>query len=294
MTLALQRQYLLEKARLSLLRLNPPSYGFADAALREVYVALQVISVIAKVHPRNYRKRVAKLLKEFFKDIRTPRMRQTDNQGNYNSTLIARLINDNLFHVDEFWLDEECMDFGTDNTVQIEWMGYRISWDEYDEMLGRLDELTRAGSFTVMMGILWGNVETASVQEVWGFCNEIYKWNLPEMPDIPDNCYIDISQLRRRLGKHGIQSLATLVEAFDGSTGNVFYDYDPETWMPITISEKDLITAHEDWLKVPKIRKQLDDAYDILETRSEVFTLFLDAYITSLRSRQRNNKDYHG
>jgi hypothetical protein len=159
MVFATQRQDLLEKARMALLRLNPPSYGFADAALTEVYVALQVISVIAKVHPKNYRKRVAKVLQEFFKDIRTPRMRQTDNQGCYNSALIAKLINDNLFHVDEFWLDEECMDFGTDNTVQIEWMGYRISWDEYDEMLQRLDELTRAGSFTIMMGILWGNVD---------------------------------------------------------------------------------------------------------------------------------------
>jgi hypothetical protein len=99
MALATQRQDLLEKARLALLRLNPPSYGFADAALTEVYVALQVISVIVKVHPKNYKKRVTKLLQEFFKDIRTPRMRQTDNQGCYNSTLIARLINDNLFHL---------------------------------------------------------------------------------------------------------------------------------------------------------------------------------------------------
>lgn len=290
MTPALQRQDLLEMARLSLLRLNPPSYGFADAALTEVYVALQVISVIAKVHPTNYKKRVAKLLHEFFKDIRTPRMRQTDNQGNYNSTLIARLINDNLFRLDEFWLDEECMDFGTDNTVQIEWMGYRISWDEFDDMMNRLDELTRAGSFTIMMGILWGNVDAGTIQEVWDFCNQSYKWNLPDIPEIPNNCYIDIGKLIRSLRKHGIQSLATLVEAFDGSTGNVFYDFDPETWMPITISEKDLTAVHEDWLKVPKIRKQLDEAYDILETRSDVFPLFLDAYIKSLRSRERKSK----
>src|SRR5689334_19969442 len=176
MALATQRQDLMEKARLTLLRLNPPSYGFADAALTEVYVALQVISVIAKVHPKKYKKRVSTLLQEFFKDIRTPRMRQTDQNGNSNSTLIARLINDNLFHVDEFWLDEECMDFGTDNTVQIEWTGYRISWDEFDEMLSRLNELTRAGSFTILMGILWGNVDSTSIKEVWDFCNETYKW----------------------------------------------------------------------------------------------------------------------
>jgi hypothetical protein len=290
MALATQRQDLLETARLALLRLNPPSYGFADAALTEVYVALQVILVIVKVHPKNYKSRVTKLLQEFFKDIRTPRMRQTDNQGCYNSTLIARLINDNLFHVDEFWLDEECMDFGTDNTVQIEWMGYRISWDEYDEMLSRLDELSRAGSFTIMMGILWGNVETSSITEVWNFCNETYKWNLPAIPEIPDDCYIDVSQLKRGLRKHGLQSLATLVEAFDGSTGNVFYDYDPETWMPITISEKDLMVAHDDWLKAPKIRKVLNEAYDILETRSDVFGLFLVAYMKSLRRRERKGK----
>ena len=57
--------------------------------------------------------------------------------------------------------------------------------------------------------------------------------------------------------------------------------------MPITISEKDLIAVHEDWLKVPKIRKQLDEAYDILETESDVFKLFLEAYLKSLRPRER-------
>ena len=57
--------------------------------------------------------------------------------------------------------------------------------------------------------------------------------------------------------------------------------------MPITISEKDLIAVHEDWLKVPKIRKQLDEAYDILETRPDVFTLFLNAYMNSLHPRER-------
>lgn len=290
MELATQRQDLLEKARLALLRLNPPSYGFADAALTEVYVALQVISVIAKIYGKKHRRKIAIILQEFFKDIRTPRMRQTDNQGNYNSTLIAKLINDYLFGVDEFWLDEECMDFGTDNVVQIEWMGYRISWDEYDEMLQRLDELTRAGSFTIMVGILWGNVETTSIKEVWSFCNETYKWNLPEIPEIPGDCYINVSQLKKGLRKHGLQSLATLIEAFDGSTGNVFYDYDPESWLPITISEKDLMVTHEDWLKVPKIRKVLDEAYDILETRSDVFTLFLEAYMKSLRPRERKVK----
>jgi len=290
MELATQRQDLLEKARLALLRLNPPSYGFADAALTEVHVALQVISVITKVHPKKYKKQITKVLQEFFKDIRTPRMRQTDNQGCYNSALIARLINDNLFHVDEFWLDEECMDCGTDNVVQIEWMGYRISWDEYDEMLSRLDELSRAGSFTIMMGILWGNVAPESIKEVWNFCNETYRWNLPEIPEIQNNCYIDISRLKRGLRKHGLQSLASLIEAFDGSIGNAFYDFDPETWMPITISENDLVVAHEAWLEVPKIRKILDEAYDILETRSDVFPLFLEAYIKSLRSRERKGK----
>lgn len=289
MELSTQRADLLETARLALLRLNPPSYNFAEAALAEVHVALQVISVIAKVHPKNYKKRVANVLQEFFKDLRTPRMRQTDQNGNYNSALIARLINDNLFHVDEFWLDEECMDFGTDNTVQIEWMGYRISWDEYDEMLQRLDELSRAGSFTVMMGILWGNVETATIREIWDFCNATYQWRLPKIPDIPSDCYIDIRQLKRDLRKHDLQSLATLVEAFDGSTGNVFYDFDPETWMPVTISEKDLIVAHEDWLKVPTIRKALDTAYDLLETKPDVFSLFLEAYLKSLHSRDRKS-----
>jgi len=287
MALATQRQNLFEKARLALLRLNPPSYGFADAALSEVHVALQVISVIARVHPKSYKKRVTNVLQEFFKDIRTPRVRKVDNQGNVNSNLIAKLINDNLFHLDEFWLDEACADFGTDHTVPIEWMGYRIHWDEFDEMMDRLDELTRAGSFTIMMGILWGNGMLQDARAAWRFCSETYQWDNPDMPEIPEDCYIDISQLRKRLKKHGYQALATLLEAFDGSTGNVFYDFDPETWMPITISEKDLVVAHENWLEVPKIRKVLDEAYDILETRSDVFRLFLDAYMKSLHPRER-------
>lgn len=280
----------MEKARLGLLRLSPPSYGFAEAALTEVHVALQVISVIAKVHPKSYKKRVTNALQEFFKDIRTPRLRKVDNQGNVNSNLIAKLINDNLFHVDEFWLDEECADFGTDHTVPIEWMGYRIHWDEFDEMMERLDELTRAGSFTIMMGILWGNVDGTSIKEVWNFCNETYKWSLSEIPEIPKDCYVDTSQLKRCLRKHHLQSLATLIEAFDGSTGNVFYDYDPESWMPVTIGEKDLIACHEDWLRVPKIRKVLDEAYDILETKSDVFSLFLEAYMQSLHRKGRKSK----
>jgi hypothetical protein len=290
MELATQRQDLLEKARLALLRLNPPSYGFADAALTEVYVALQVISVIAKIYGKKHRKKIALLLEEFFKDIRTPRMRKTDQNGNYNSALIAKLINEYLFGVDEFWLDEECMDFGTDSLVQIQWMGYRISWDEFDEMMGRLDALSRAGSFTIMMGILWGNVILQDAVAAWNFCNDTYQWNIPKMPEIPEDHYIDCDQLRKLLKKQGLGSLATLLEAFDGSTGNVFYDYDPETWMPITISEKDLTACHEDWRNVPKIRKLLDKAYDLLETRSDVFTLFLDAYLKSLRPRDRKGK----
>ena len=214
-------------------------------------------------------------------------MRKTDQNGNYNSTLIAKLINEYLFGVDEFWLDEECMDFGTDSLVQIQWMGYRISWDEFDEMMGRLDELSRAGSFTIMMGILWGNVILQDAVAAWNFCNDTYQWNIPKMPEIPEDHYIACDQLRKLLKKKGLESLATLLEAFDGSTGNVFYDYDPETWMPITISEKDLTACHDDWLNVQKIRKLLDKAYDILETRSDVFTLFLDAYMKSLHPREK-------
>src|SRR5574338_922566 len=187
MALATQRQDLLEKARLALLRLNPPSYGFAVAALTEDYVALQVISVIAKIYGKKHRKKIALILEEFFKDIRTPRMRKTDQNGNYNSALIAKLINEYLFGVDEFWLDEECMDFGTDSLVQIQWMGYRISWDEFDEMMGRLDELSRAGSFTIMMGILWGNVIVQDAVAAWNFCNETYQWNIPKIPEMPED-----------------------------------------------------------------------------------------------------------
>jgi hypothetical protein len=157
-------------------------------------------------------------------------------------------------------------------------------------MMGRLDELTRAGSFMIMMGILWGNVILQDAQEAWKFCNEQYRWKTPDIPEMPEDCYIDCSQLRKLLKKHGLQSLATLLEAFDGSTGNVFYDFDPESWMPVTISEKDLIACHEDWRNVPKIQKQLNEAYDILEIESDVFVLFLEAYMKSLRARDRKGE----
>ena len=114
------------------------------------------------------------------------------------------------------------------------------------------------------------------------------------MPEVPEDCYIDCSLLWKLLKKHGVECLATLLEAFDGSTGNIFYDYDPETWMPVTISEKDLMVAHEDWLKVPRIRKQLVKAYDILETEPDVFILFLEAYMKSLRPRERKGNSKYG
>ena len=126
-----------------------------------------------------------------------------------------------------------------------------------------------------MMGILWGNVEATSIKEVWNFCNETYKWNLPDIPEIPEDCYIDISQLKKGLRKHGLQSLATLIEAFDGSTGNVFYDYRSRNVDAHHDQRKGFDRlAHEDWLKVPKIRKQLDEAYDILETRSGCLPMY--------------------
>jgi hypothetical protein len=111
----------------------------------------------------------------------------------------------------------------------------------------------------------------------------------PDILEIP-GIVTSTSASSKGLRKHDIQQLATLLEAFDGSTGNVFYDYDPETWMPITISEKDLMVCHEDWLKVPKIRQQLDEAYDILEIEPDVFVLFLEAYMKSLRPRERKVK----
>ena len=108
--------------------------------------------------------------------------------------------------------------------------------------------------------------------------------NCPKFPAIATSMSVGSEGVLR---KHGLQSLATLIEAFDGSTGNVFYDYDPESWLPITISEKDLIACHEDWLKVQKIRDTLDEAYEILETDPTVFPVFLEAYLKSLHPRER-------
>ena len=283
---AAQRQALLHRAKLGLLGLNRPSYSLADDVLTEVYVALQVSTVIAQVHPKDYKKRIRKPLQEFFQDIRLSRMQQTDNQGSQQSVLVARLINDHLFQVDDFWLDEECMDFGTDHTLQIQPMGYKVSFDEFDELLSDVDNLTRAGSFIVFLGILWGNVDKAEQEDIWRQCSEIYQWDIPELPEVPGNHYIDITRLKKNLKKDGLEALSLMLEAIDGSTGNVFYDFDYETWMPLTISEKDLLSLHEDWQKVNSLKKVLDKADDLLNNRPDVFKCFLSAYLQSLRRRK--------
>jgi hypothetical protein len=266
--------------------LNRPSYSLADDVLTEVYVALQVSTVIAQVHPKDYKKRIRKPLQEFFQDMRLPRMQKTDNQGSRQSVLVARLINDHLFQVDDFWLDEECMDFGTDHSLQIQPLGYKISFDEFDELLSDIDNLTRAGSFIVFLGILWGNVDKEEQEDIWRQCSEIYQWDIPELPEVPANHYIDIMRLRKNLKKNGLEALSLMLEAIDGSTGNVFYDFDYETWMPLTISEKDLLSLHEDWLKVYSVKKILDKADDLLNNRPDVFKCFLSAYLKSLRRRK--------
>ena len=281
-----QRPALLDRAKLGLLCLNRPSYSLADDVLTEVYVALQVSTVIAQVHPKDYKKRIRKPLQEFFQDMRLPRMQKTDNQGSRQSVLVARLINDHLFQVDDFWLDEECMDFGTDHTLQIQPMGYKISFDEFDELLADVDNLTRAGSFILFLGILWGNVGKEEQEDIWRQCSQIYLWGIPELPEVPSNHYIDITRLRKNLKKNGLEALSLMLEAIDGSTGNVFYDFDYETWMPLTISEKDLLSLHEDWQKVNSLKKVLDQADDLLNNKPDVFKVFLGAYLKSLRRRK--------
>src|SRR5512144_159364 len=184
-----QRRTLLERSRLGLLCLNRPSYRLADDVLTEVHVALQVSTVIARLHPRDYKKRIRKPLQEFFRDMRLPRMQVRDNQGSRQSALIARLIHDHLFQVDDFWLDEECMDFGTDHTLQIQPLGYKVSFDEFEELLSDVDNLTRAGSFIVFLGILWGNVDKAEQEDIWRQCSNIYQWDVPELPEVPGNHY---------------------------------------------------------------------------------------------------------
>jgi hypothetical protein len=281
-----QRTALLDQAKRELLSLNRPSYRLADDVLTEVYVALQVSTIIAQVHPRDYKKRIRRPLQEFFQDMRLPRMQMTDNQGSRQSVLVARLINEHLFQLDDFWLDEECMDFGNDHTVQISPMGYKVSFDEFEELLADTDNLTRAGSFILFLGILWGNVDKDEQENIWRDCNEIYQWDIPELPQVPGNHYIDISRLKKNLKKDGLEALSLMLEAIDGSTGNVFYDFDYETWMPLTIGEKDLLALHEDWQKVNAAKKVLDQADDLLNNRPDVFKLFLGAYLKSLRSRK--------
>ena len=281
-----QRPALLERARLGLLGLNRPSYSLANDVLTEVYVALQVSTVIAQVHSKDYKKRIRKPLQEFFQDIRLPRMQKIDNQGSRQSVLVAQLINDHLFQLDDFWLDEECMDFGTDYTLQIQPMGYKVSFDEFNALLSDIGNLTRAGSFILFLGILWGNVDKDEQEDIWRQCSEIYEWDIPELPEVPANHYIDIARLKRNLKKDGLESLSLMLEAIDGSTGNVFYDFDYETWMPLTIGEKDLLALYEDWRKVNSVKKVLDLADGLLNNRPDVFKVFLGAYLKSLRRRK--------
>ena len=55
-------------------------------------------------------------------------------------------------------------------------------------------------------------------------------------PNFPDDHYVDVKRLRQKAQESWRSLLYTLLLAIDGSTDNVFFDFDYEYWQAIELS----------------------------------------------------------
>ena len=273
-------------AWLALYYLKTPSLSMAISGLHEASAALRVSAAIAKVYPKSYRKRL-QTLKSAFEEMRFPKR---EHDGSRASLIVSQLINKNLFPLDDVWLSDEMMNFSDDLSVHIAVQEARMSMDDFAEWISAdPSELPDHLGFYMMIGLLWGWFESNhEIQEAWRIYNNRFNWGVPKYPEFPDDHFIDIKILRRRLNKDGAQSLCTLLLGADGSTNNVFFDYDYEYYAPIALSTPSLLALHRDWVKALPLISECSQAFDILAKRPEMYRIFLDAYGKSLRPRRKD------
>ena len=273
-------------ASLALSSLKTPAIPVASSALLEISAALRVSATIAQVFPQDYRKRL-RPLKLAFEELRFPKK---DGDASQTSSIVAQLIDKHLCPLDDVWLHDEAMNFAEDMTLHIALQGLKMSMEDFGDWISGdpSDALHHLGLHT-MVGLLWGWVgDEGEIQELWRIFNHRFNWGIPNYPELPEDQYVDIKTLRRKLKKAGAQSLCTLLLAIDGSTDNVFFDFDYEYWQPLELTVSTLRALHQDWEKALPLIDECHQAFDLLEEKPEYYRIFLEAYRSSMRPRTKN------
>jgi hypothetical protein len=274
-----------EAAWLALHSLKTPSMAVASSALFELSAALKVSNAIAQVYPKEFRQKL-RPLKTAFEDMRFPRK---DGEAGQASITVSRLIDKHLCPLDDVWLDEEAMNFAEDFTLHIAVQGFKMSIEEFgDWTSGDPAEVADHLGFPTMLGLLWGwCASEGEAQGLWGIYNDRFHWGVPDFPELPDDHYVDMRRLRRKLKKAGALCLCTLLLAIDGSTDNVFFDFDYEYWQSIELNVTSLISLHQDWEKALPLLQECNQALDLLAEEPEFYKVFLDAYRSSMQPRTK-------
>ena len=162
-----------EAMRAELLGFRKPSIGQLVETVREFSVAIQVCAAIAKVHPKDYHKRLNSLARAA---LGNPIVRS--QEGEYSlSVTITNLINEHLFPVDEIWLWDEMMNLGEDPVLHLSIQGPRLSYFDFvDIMSSDPNELHEELGFPIMVALLWGWFEgDADIRGVWRVFNERFR-----------------------------------------------------------------------------------------------------------------------
>lgn len=272
-----------DQMKVELTKFKVPSIGAVVGKLNEIGAAAVVCAAIAKAHPKDYRKRLRPLTEDASWLLPTT----LHSESSSISPTISRLINDHLFPVDEFWLDEEQMDYREDATIHPGLYQHRITYDEFTEMVSTdPDELSDYAGFPLMACMLAGWLDE-SFDQFWQTYNERFKWAIPNTPGLPGNDhYLSVRVFRRELKKRGIAPMYTMFLAIDGNTGNIFFDFDYETEMPPTVTLATLNYLHREWKRSRPIADECDQAYDLIMMDPHIYIKFLDAYQASLRKRK--------
>ncbi len=272
-----------QDAWLALFSLKTPSVAVTNSALLEVSAALRVSAAIAQIFPKDYRKRL-RPLKAAFEGIRFPKK---DGDASEVSAIAAQLIDRYLCPLDEVWLNEETMNFAEDFTLHIALQGFKMNMEDFGDWIAGdpLDVPDHLGLHT-MIGLLWGWYgDESEIHEVWKIFNHRFKWGVPGYPEFPPNHYLDVRRFRQKLRRAGAQSLCALLLAIDGSTDNVFFDFDYEYWQSIDLSTDNLLSLHKDWQKALPLIDECNRALDLLAAKPEFYKVFLNSYANSLRPR---------
>jgi hypothetical protein len=272
-----------DQMKVELTKFKVPSIGAVVGKLSEIGAAAVVCAAIVKAHPKDYRKRLRPLSEDQSWLLPTT----LHNESSTVSSTISRLINDHLFSVDEYWLDEEQMDYREDATIHPGLYQHRITYDEFTDMVSTdPSELSDYAGFPIIVCMLGGWLDE-DLERYWKVYNQRFKWGIPDAPKLPDGShYLNMMIFKKELKKRGVLPLSTMLEAVDGSTGNVFFDFDYETEMPPSVTPATLDYLHQEWKRSRPIAKECDKAFDLIREDPQVYIKFVDAYQASLRKRK--------